>query len=142
MNRYVENIAIKYKLLLLFSALFAIAALVINSYRLLQLQYARRKKLPKFLALLGAVVVADVVLTVLLLKGVFPDIWIPQDAGRRMTVLLKTIVGSGFLPHKEYLTENLRELTKLNAYANAALIGGGVALLNFIFVHNGHNNLT
>jgi len=135
MNRYVENIAIKYRLLLLCIALFVITALISNSYKLLKLQYAQGKNLAKFAVMLGALCALDVFFIVILFKGVSFGIWTPHGAGSRLTALLQTITNSGILPPAAYLLENLQELAKLNAYANAALIGGGAALLNFIFVH-------
>ena len=135
MNRYIENIAIKYKLLLFLSALYILIELIVSSYKLLKLTYTRKKKLLVFAALFCAFVVADTLLIVLVLKGVIPEIWIPQDRGRVVTELYRTITGSGFLPSKHYLPENMQKIVKLNSYAVASLIAGAVALLNLIFVH-------
>ncbi|MCL2496935.1 MAG: ABC transporter permease, partial [Clostridiales bacterium] len=134
MNRYVENIAIKYRLLLLLIALYVIAALIINSYKLFKYNYARRKNPLRFAAMLFALAAADVFFIVILLNGLTFDIWIPHEAGGRLAALLKAVANSGVLPPREYLLENLQELARLNAFANTALISGMVALLNLIFV--------
>jgi len=135
MNRYVENIALKYKLLLLLIALYVATAIVINSYRLIKYRRSQDNDPARFAIMLGIIAVLDIAFIVALLNGVSFNIWLPHGAGGRLGELFRAIANSGFLPSAEYLLPNLAKISRLNAYANGLLIAGTVALFNFIFVH-------
>jgi hypothetical protein len=137
LNRYLENIALKYKLLLMLIALYVAAVIAINSYRLVKYHYSPDKNLAKPAIMLSIILVLDVTLIVVLLNAVSVDIWLPHSAGSRLGELLRAITNSGYLPPTEYLLPNLAEISKLNAYANVMLVMGVVGLANFIFVHKG-----
>jgi hypothetical protein len=134
-NRYREGVALKYKLLLLGLGLYVIAALLLNSYRLIKHHYPRQAPSARRAALLCLLCLAEAALIIALLKGLSPTVWTPHVAGSRLSEVIRTVTNSGFLPAREYLLPNLRELVKLNAQANIALAVGAAALANFIFVH-------
>lgn len=136
LNRYLENIGNKYKILLVLIGLYIIAVLIINSYKLLKNRHGRNRKLPQLILMISALLALDLLFIIILLKGLSLDIWIPHTAGGRMTEVIRTILGTDFLPAKEYLLPNLARIARLNANANMALTLGAVALFNFVFLHN------
>ena len=137
LNRYVENIALKYRLLLFLIGLYIIAVILLNSYRLIKLQRTRNKNSARFSIMLVIIAVLDAAFVTALLNAVSINIWLPQGAGSRLGELISTVTNSGSLPPREYLLPNLAQLFKLNSYANTALTVGNVSLFNFIFVHKG-----
>jgi len=135
MNRYLENIALKYKLLLLLIALYVATAIVINSCRLIKYRRSQDNNPARFAIMLGIIAALDIVLIVALLNGVSFSIWLPHGADSRLGELFRAIANSGFLPSAEYLLLNLAKISRLNVYANGLLIAGAAALFNFVFVH-------
>jgi len=136
-NRFVENIGLNHKLLIVFAGIYAAAIIVINSYKLLRRSKINRKSL----LLLAGVLVLDVVFIVLLLRGVLFEAWIPHGGGSRFADILSAVTNNGFLPPGEYLTDGLKALAELNRYANIALVAGTVALFNFVFVHKARHGV-
>ena len=96
-----------------------------------------------------ALLLLDLFFIAALLNNVLFELWIPHGLGGpgsitvgggfggRFGELLQGITNIGFLPSGESLLSGLREISRLNNYANIALFLGIAALFNFIFVHRG-----
>jgi len=133
LDSYVESITLKNKILLLLISIYILAILFINSYQLLKLKYKRRVK-RKFFTIAGVILLADLLLSIFLLKGISFDLWVPYGLGGRFASLVHIIINNTVLPGPSYLPDNIMELVKLNEYALTAFISGAFALLNIIFV--------
>ena len=133
MNRYLDGITIKYKLIVFGVGIYMAAILIINSWKLLRNNRLNFRNIAGFAALFAV----DLFLIAVLLRGISPDIWVPHSTGGRMDEIINAITNNGSLPFRDYLTSSLKELSQLNAYANTALAFGVAALFNFIFVHKG-----
>ncbi len=133
MNRYVESIGIKYKILILIIGIYTSAVIVINSWKLVKNNRLNFKNIVAFSVLFAS----DLFIVVVLVKSISIDIWVPHSEGGRLNELIRVITNSDFLPSQEYLSESLNAISKLNTCANTALVFCTVALTNFIFVHKG-----
>ena len=130
-DSFVDNIGLKYKLLVFFIGAYAAAVIVINSYRFIMSgQYTRKK-----IITLAVLLLLDAVIIALLVRGITFDVWIPHGDGSRADDIIRTLTNSGLLPSEDYLSDGLRIVARQSAYANAAFIAGAVALVNFVFVH-------
>ena len=164
-NRYLESFRVKYKIIMLAISLYLIAVILINSCKLFARKglhkglytesYAGshtgsrsrsyRGNIPGLIVLL----LLDLFFIAALLNNVLFELWIPHGLGGpgsigigggfggRFGDLLQVITNIGFLPSGESLLSGLREISRLNNYANIALFLGIAALFNFIFVHRG-----
>ena len=132
-NRYAENITLNYKLLFFLIGIYAALIIILNSYKL----FRRGRASGKTWVALAALFLADIIVIVLLMRGISFEIWLPHGGGSRIDDIIGALTNGGFLPSEEYLRDGLLELARLNTYGNIACIFGLAAMFNFVFVHKG-----
>ena len=130
-GRYVENIALNYKILVFVAGVYAALVIAVNSHKL----HKRGRTDGKNLIFLAGLLLADVIMIALLIRGVSFDVWIPHGGGSRLGDIVGAVTNNGALPSAEYLSDGLKALARQNANSNTALAVGLAALFNFIFVH-------
>lgn len=137
LSRYIANIALKYHLFMFFLGIYIISVLLINSYKLFT-EMIVNKKAPvrRRIATLTLAATLAAASIIIIIRVISFELWIPFGDGTRTDDIIAAITNRGFLPSEQYLGFGLRQLLYHNARANAALLTGVIALLNFIMVHS------
>lgn len=131
-GQFIENISLKYRMLVFVVGIYVAATIVINSYKLLRQKSGLHNW--KNLLLLAGLFVLDAFFIVLMIRGIAFDALTPRG-GSWIDGIVKMLTNGGFFPSREYLSEGLRAVTAQSARANAAFIAGLVGLFNFVFIH-------
>jgi len=121
-NRYVESINMRHKILLYMVWLWIMALLIWTAQKMMR----RRKKLT---ALLVAAVVGTA-----LLAGVYDIlVWLPNLANPDVSIIV-SLSNINVLPPEASLPYGIRRASQFNRYANYAWIAGSVGLANLVFL--------
>lgn len=133
LDRYVEQVGLKARLLAIFSCGVLACAILCDSYRLAR-QSLRQPRTKAAYVSAALLLLLDLALLVALFRGLSFDFWIPHGGDSRWQDIFRAVANYQALPATQYLQENIAALARHNSQANAALLLGAVALLHLALI--------